>query len=53
VRLPAGDDDIRQIEDIALAELRAARFGEDVIEVARGFGVRRLSTTARARIEAA
>jgi len=52
-RLPAGIDDIRQIEDIALAELRAAKIGRDAVEVARDFGVRRLSTTARARIEAA
>jgi hypothetical protein len=52
-RLPAGVEDIRQIEDIALAELRAAKNGKSAVEVAREFGVRRLSTTARARIETA
>ena len=49
-RLPASDDDIRQIEEIALAELRAARSGHDVVEVARRFGVRWLSVSARVRI---
>jgi len=53
-RMPAGPDDIRQIEDIALAELRIARDRQgDAIEVARLFGVRRLSASARARIEKA
>lgn len=52
-RKPAGVDDIRQIEDIALVELRAARAGKDAIETARGFGVRRLSAAAKARIDAA
>ncbi len=52
-RMPAGDADIRQIEDIALAELRAARAGRDSVEVARSFGVRRLSSSARARIDSA
>ena len=53
VRVPASADDIRQIEDIALAELRAGRHGQDAGEVARRFGVRRLSVAARARIESA
>jgi very-short-patch-repair endonuclease len=52
-RRPAAADDIRPIEDIALAELRAARQGRDAVEVARLFGVRRLSISAKARIEAA
>jgi hypothetical protein len=52
-RLPAGIDDIRQIEDIALIELRAAKIGKSAVEVARDFGVQRLSVTAKARIEAA
>jgi very-short-patch-repair endonuclease len=52
-RAPASMDDIRLIEDIALAEIRAARRGRDVVEVARLFGVRRLSASARERIEAA
>jgi hypothetical protein len=52
-RRPASDDDIRAIEDIALAELRAARCGQDAVDVARLFGVRRLSASARARIDAA
>lgn len=52
-REPAREDDIRQIEDIALAELRIAARGRDAVDVARSFGVRRLSATARARIESA
>ena len=52
-RPPATLDDLRLIEDIALREIRAARRGRDVVEVARLFGVRRLSTVARERIEAA
>jgi len=51
-RFPAREEHIRQIEDIALAELRAAGNHEPV-EIARRFGVRRLSANARARIEAA
>jgi very-short-patch-repair endonuclease len=53
-RMPAGEADIRQIEDISIAELRAARANRDnmdVIDVARSFGVRRLSASARARID--
>lgn len=53
-RSPVGADDIRQIEDIALAELAIARrLNNDPIDVARRFGVRRLSSTARTRIELA
>jgi hypothetical protein len=53
-RPPATEDDIRQIEEIALPELRAAALASaapDVpVDVARQFGVRRLSVTARQRI---
>lgn len=52
-RRPAGDADIRQIEDIPLVELRAAAIDRDPVGVARIFGVRRLSAPARARIEQA
>jgi hypothetical protein len=52
-RIPASADDVRPIEEIAFAELRAAREGRDAVEVARLFGVRRLSMSAKARIEAA
>lgn len=52
-RFPASDDDIRQIEEIALAELRIAARHAGPIEVARKFGIRRLSASARARIEMA
>ena len=52
-RLPASENDIRQIEEIALAELRIAARGVDPVEVARRFGIRRLSASARARIEMA
>lgn len=52
-RRPATADDIRSIEDIAFAELRAARRGQETVDVARLFGVKRLSASARARIEAA
>ena len=51
-RFPASDGHIRQIEDITLSELRAAD-SADPLEIARMFGVRRLSATARARIEVA
>lgn len=51
-RFPASEDHIRQIEDIASAELRATGC-DDPLEIARMFGVRRLSASARARIEAA
>ncbi|WP_395674619.1 DUF3320 domain-containing protein [Inquilinus sp.] len=56
-RPPATPDDIRQPEEIALVEIRAALpggAGEDpAVEIARLFGIRRLSGTARQRIEAA
>lgn len=52
-KLPAGIGNILQTEDVALAKLRAAKIGVGAIEVARDFGVRCLSATARARIEAA
>jgi very-short-patch-repair endonuclease len=49
-RGPASEDDVRQIEEIALEELHAAaRFG-DPAAMARHFGVRRLSSHARDRI---
>ncbi len=49
-RYPTDDDHIRQIEEISLAELRATG-SADPVEIARRFGVRRLSSTARTRIE--
>ncbi|SEK25956.1 Part of AAA domain-containing protein [Sphingomonas palmae] len=49
-REPTTEDDIRQIEDIAIEELRAARRLGDPVEIARFFGVRRLSSAARERI---
>jgi len=56
-RSPATAEDIRQIEEIASAEIRAAaRIGnaeDPAVEIARRFGIRRLSGTARQRIEAA
>lgn len=56
-RQPASEDDIRLIEDIALPELRAAgrasNSADVAVDVARQFGVRRLSVTARTRIEQA
>jgi len=56
-RAPATSADIRQIEDIALEELAAAlrvTKGDDpLVEAARFFGVRRLGTAARARLQMA
>ncbi|MGC9270921.1 DUF3320 domain-containing protein [Acidiphilium sp.] len=57
-RRPDSADDIRQIDDIAFAELAAAgeQLGDEsdiVLAIARFFEVRRLSATARARIESA
>lgn len=52
-RFPATDTDIRQIEEIAFAELRAAGADGDPVEIARKFGIRRLTAAARARIEQA
>jgi very-short-patch-repair endonuclease len=52
-RRPANTEDIRQIEDISLAELGPVCRRLEPAEAARFFGVRRLSSTARARIEEA
>nr|WP_282958331.1 DUF3320 domain-containing protein [Neokomagataea anthophila] len=52
-RAPETENDIRPIEQIALQEIKAARQGRDVEEVALYFGIRRLSAKARARIEGA
>jgi hypothetical protein len=52
-RAPASENDIRQIEEIALAELRVVARGDDPVEVARSFGIRRLTAAARVRIEMA
>jgi very-short-patch-repair endonuclease len=53
-RVPAGDDDVRYIEEIALAELAAAaraERGSDVPgQVAKVFRIKRLSNGARIRI---
>ncbi len=51
-RYPADEAFARRIEDIAPAELRATG-STDPVEIARLFGVRRLSAVARARIEKA
>lgn len=57
VRLPDGDANIRFVDEIPTAELSAlARqlSGQDrAVEVARRFGIRRLSAAARERLEAA
>jgi hypothetical protein len=52
-RPPISERDIRQIEDIAFEELRAADGRMSPSEVARFFGIRRLTTMARTRIEQA
>jgi len=52
-RTPATVEDVRQIEEIALAELRVAKRWGDAIDVARRLGVRRLSAAAKARLEKA
>lgn len=51
-RYPATEKDVRAVEDIAPAELRAGG-SADPVEIARRFGVRRLAAGARARIERA
>jgi len=51
-RFPEREEDIRQIDEIATAELRATGL-LDPVEIARLFGVRRLSASARKRIESA
>lgn len=56
-RLPAGEDDVRWIDEIAMAELRALGLtlpdSDRAVEVARRFGVRRVTAAARARIATA
>jgi very-short-patch-repair endonuclease len=56
-RYPQTNDDCRSIEDIALVELAAAfpkiDPGAHVTQVARNFGVKRLSVQARSRLERA
>jgi len=56
-RIPATDDDIRLIEEISIGELSAAArvvTGDDrPLEIARLFGVRRLTAPSRSRIESA
>jgi very-short-patch-repair endonuclease len=56
-RLPACEDDVRWIDEIPMAELRALGrtlpLGDRAVEVARQFGVRRVTGPARTRIEAA
>lgn len=55
-RLPASEENSRKIEEIPFEELRAASLaskGEDLpVEIARLFGVRRLASVARERLEA-
>lgn len=48
-RFPASEDAIRQIEDIAKAEIRSVD-SSDPVEIARLFGIRRLSAAAKERI---
>ena len=54
-RTPASDNDVRSIEDIAGPELQAALRASDAsdkaVDVARMFGIRRLSSSTRQRIE--
>jgi hypothetical protein len=52
-RAPLSEDDVRQIEEIALEELGAVVGTGDPVSIARFFGVRRLSLSARSRIEQA
>jgi very-short-patch-repair endonuclease len=56
-RLPTTEIEIRQIEDIAPEEIRAAATAcsstETEVEIARLFGIRRLSSSARSKISAA
>jgi very-short-patch-repair endonuclease len=51
-RFPENELAIRQIEAIARAELRSTG-SDDPVEIARLFGIRRLSATAKARIDSA
>jgi hypothetical protein len=54
-RTPKGAEEVRQVEDIAVEELRAAlgavSGGDRALEVARVFGIKRLSVGGRRRIE--
>lgn len=54
-RIPATENDVRSIEEIAPEEIRAAAQFEDgndaAASIARKFGIRRLSSTVRSRIE--
>lgn len=52
-RFPTTSEDIRQVEEIALPELRVVKSGRSSVDTARALGIRRLSTSARARIDAA
>jgi len=56
-RAPATDNDVRSIEEIALEELKAAASAvsaeDQALEVARLFGIKRLNSTARSKIEEA
>lgn len=54
-RVPETPEDVRSIEEIDMHELHSAArsivHGDRVIEIARGFGIRRVTTQARSRIE--
>jgi len=54
-RIPATTEDARSIEEIGMQELRSAArsvvLGDRAVEVARIFGVKRVTTQARSRIE--
>lgn len=54
-RLPQSPEDMRSVEEIDMHELRSAARsivqGDRVIEIARSFGIRRVTTQARSRIE--
>ena len=56
-RYPATNTDVRQLEDIALPEIAAAlrecASADRAVEAARRFGVRRLSSVARSRLDRA
>ena len=55
-RIPASDEHSRKIEEIAFEELRAAsvvgQAGDIPVEIARIFGIRRLASGGRERLEA-
>lgn len=56
-RVPATDNDVRSIEEIPLEELKAATSAvsieDQALEIARLFGIKRLSNSARGKIEEA